>query len=258
MCHLDDRFAADDVAIEREEAPAAERIEDLVEAIGAGPDRAKLRAGDPAGSRLARWGRHHEAQKDLPGDRPALLAEGQVRLLGSSPERTEHAADGLVARTGQLPPACAFEQIGQGVLEERKATWPPDDVGDDLAGQTRLQRRPDRRGGALDCALQLIAGQRSDELRARPYQLAELPGAEQAVEVVGAHGGDDQKPAGAGRKARRERREEAGPLRLVGAEGNELFELVDHEEQARRSFRERESERAARVVALFERGCRAA
>ncbi len=202
----------------------------------------------PAGGRLAGRGRRHEAQEDAAGDLPALPVECQVGLLGTPSERAQDAADGLVALARHAPPAAALEEVGERVLQEREPAGPAGDVADDLAGQTGLQRDPDRRRGALDRPLQLVAREGRDELRAGSHELSELPGAEQAVEVVRPHGSHDEEPAVAGGETCGEGREEARSLLFVRDEGEQLLELVDHEEQARGSLGARRGERVAGIA----------
>ncbi len=104
-------------------------------------------------------------------------------------------------------------------------------VADDLPHEPRLQVDPD---GARRCCDRLgkpLLGRRAHRDQPGTHQIAELGVLERPVEEVGAHGENDAHPAplvcGDGHQA-----VEKEPACLLGPDGGEqLLELVDHEEQ---------------------------
>ena len=126
-----------------------------------------------------------------------------------------------------------FEELREGVLQEREGAGLMGDVGDHLRHQPGLGQDADPFDGPSDRLLELVGRERRNRLGTFSEQLPEARVDERAVVEVCPEGHDDAEPAlGVGRGDAK-RLEEQTPLRLVGGEGEDLLELIDNEHDLR-------------------------
>ena len=124
----------------------------------------------------------------------------------------------------------AIEQLGEGVLEQRQGVRLPADLRDQFGQQTLLERDPDAPRRSQRGGFELIGGQRRDVEHVARHQAAERRVHQRAVVEVRPQG--DQHPGAAPRVRGQgdEAVEEAVAL-LVVDQREQLFELVDHQQQ---------------------------
>jgi hypothetical protein len=154
-----------------------------------------------------------------------------VEGLGASGQRSGHAPDlpvGLQGEGGVLP---VFEQLGQGVLQQRQGPRLILHFGDQLGHQPGLQRHAHPLGRFTDGLLQLRSRQWRQHLGPGPEQLTEARIRKRPVVEVGPQG-QHHPDAALGVGGRRVQGcQEPGPPGLVVDQGEQLLELVDHHQQ---------------------------
>ena len=131
-----------------------------------------------------------------------------------------------------------FEELREGVLQERERAGLMGDVGDHLRHQPGLGPDADPFGRPSDRLLELVGGERRNRLGPFGEQLPEARVDERAVVEVRPEGHDDAQPALGIGGGDAQRLEEQLPLALVAGEREDLLELVDHEHDLRLAGRD--------------------
>ena len=163
------------------------------------------------------------------GGTPAFLIERRVDAFGSRRQRSGDPAELLVRGEGQTVLVPTFEELSEGVLEQRERAWLMGDVGDDLRHQPGLGPDADPFDRPPDRLLELVGREGRHHLGSFSEQLPETRVDQRAVVEVRPDGHDDAEPALGVGGGHTERFEEEFPLPLVGGEREDLLELIDHE-----------------------------
>ena len=221
------------VAVEGEQARAAERVDRLCHRLLVDLDRAELAPVGAATGVLCALSERDQSQEELPGCILGGLAQPRVDLLGATGERSRDSAHRLIGGTQEDAPLAALVQLGQCVLEQRERAGLVRDVGDHLREQARLERRADALGRPRDRTLELVGPQRHDRLDVVAEQLGEAAVEQRPVVEVGSQRGHDAQPAmGIGDRSLEHREEVRSPL-VVFDQCEDLLELVENEHELR-------------------------
>ena len=121
MADLDRRLAGRGLPVEREEAVGPERLQHAVHRTGLDLKAVELAPRDASPRVLPTLPERHEPEEDLPDRAPSLRVHRPIDLVGPGRERTGHAAD--VPIRGKREPVfiASLEELGEGVLQERRA-----------------------------------------------------------------------------------------------------------------------------------------
>jgi hypothetical protein len=230
--HFDRRLLRARIPVEGEQPGGAERVEGEGELPLVDVERVEVPALDAA-SRVRGLAQRHEAEEELAHRLSPVRVEALVERLGPPCDRPGDTTDLVVGRTRKRRPHPPLVELGERVLEQRQRARLVDDVGDDAAEQSLLERHAHALGGSSDRALELVRRQRQHRLNSVPHQFADA--AMEKRPVVEIRPERDHNPEPTVRVA--DRHLEAGekmraPL-IVLHEGECLLELVDDEQKLR-------------------------
>jgi hypothetical protein len=211
---------------ERQQASVRQRCENrarTVDALELAPwhsaagQRSILAAGEP----------QHDAARD-PSLGVAQLGVGGFRQAG---DRAAHATARPVAVVAQHAPVTRPPQLEQRRREQRQSPGLTDHVGHEGVGQPALDLEPRARGRLLDRPRQLVAMHRPNQGVATAQQLREARiGSEAAVEIGAQRHDYLRAPLGIAR-CRRQLLDERRALVLLLAQGEQLLQLVDRDDE---------------------------
>ena len=176
-----------------------------------------------------------------------FVTETGQQPIGSLDQRAGHPAELLVGGVADPAAAPMLEQLGQRVLQQRQRAGAIDDLPHQLGHERRLERDAVLFHRAGDRALQLERAHRGDDFGAVAEQLTETAVLQWTVVEVGAQRGDDADPTLVVGDGAHQADEEAIRRRRVDL-GEQLLELVDHEQQLRAVVRQHAVERALQPV----------
>ena len=174
--YLDRRPAVGHLAVERDQPVPGQVLEDAgdrhrVDTLEGG----EVSDGHPGPGHPVVVAEADQPQQELGGHVPLLLVPPLPELLGPTGEGAAQAAHGPVVGRTQRASRAPVEQLGEGVLEQRKQPRPVGGVGDQLGKQGRLHRRPRLAGRRDDRSLDLLRAHRQhvddpllEEQRRRP------------------------------------------------------------------------------------------
>jgi hypothetical protein len=117
------------------------------------------------------------------------------------------------------------------MLQQRQGPWLVQHLGNDLGRQPGLQRDAHPFGGFADGLFQLRGGQRRQRLGPGPEQVPEARIPQRPIVEVGPQGEHHPDAASGVGDRRVQGCQEAGPLRLVFHQREQLLELVYHQQQ---------------------------
>ncbi len=246
--HLHGGLAGRRVAVEGEQAVAAEGLDHGLHGLPEPLEREHLGPPDPPPRVLTALPERDEAQEELPGGRPARVVEAPVEVLRPLYQRPRDPADRAVGVERHLVVAAPLEQLGQRVLEERQRPGLVGHLADDLRHELGADGHALALGRPGHGALQFLRGEGRDDLGPAPDQGRDLPVPEGAVEEIRSQREHHAKAARRFAHGRGEGPEERPAASLVPAEREDLLELV-HEQQCLRPIRE-EAVQGPRQTAL--------
>jgi hypothetical protein len=161
---FDRRLPRRRVTVEGQEPMAAERLDHAIDRAAIDLERVELRTGDTAARVLCSLARFDQTQEQLATGLLLGLIERREELLGSPHERPRDPPDHSVGAVGHRPPVPAFEQLGQGELEQGQRIGLLGNLGQHLGHEGRLERHADPLGGSCDRLRQLVGSERGDGL----------------------------------------------------------------------------------------------
>ena len=191
---LDRRAPRDGVAVEAQQAVAAERIEHGAEHPAIDRELLELTLEDSATGVVGALSEVDEPQQDLPRHIVRFVAETGQQSLSPLDQRAGYSAELLVGGVADPAAAPTLEQLGQRVLQQRQSARAVDDLPHQLGHERRLERDAVLLHGAGDGALQLERAHRGDDFGAVAEQLTETAVPQWTVIEVGAQRGDDADP----------------------------------------------------------------
>src|SRR5436305_4637191 len=174
-----------------------------------------------------------QAQKDLSAGFALRVVEAREDLFGVLLQGAGHAA-GRVITLDREPPAtlAALPERKESMLEQRQRSRLRFNLVQQEIGKPPFELTTRGVGRTFDGAAQFIAGHRTDEsLVLRDGRPQIRVGVAAAVEV-GPQSEDDDRPALRLPGRLQKVGDECPPVRLVGAEGEDLFELIDEDQEA--------------------------
>ncbi len=230
MGDLDRRLPRVRVAVEREQAVAAERLDHRVHRLRLG-ERRELRPPHATPRVLRPLAEGDEAKEQLPARVAPGLVHRVEQLLRAPSERARDASDLPVRVERQRSPVGALRQLGERVLQQRERSGPVRDVGDHLREEPRFDDEAGLIGGRHDRAFELLRRHRRDRLGPGSEQVAEAGDRQRGVVEVGSKGCDDPNAAVGFERRRADGREEARPSPLVLDEREDLLELIEDDQQ---------------------------
>ena len=163
----------------------------------------------------------------------ARLVERLVDAFGSGGQGPGDPAELLVRGEGQSVLVPTFEELREGVLQQREGARLMGDVGDHLRHQPGLGPDADPFDRPPDRLLELVGCEGRNRLGPFGEQLPETRVDERAVVEVRPEGHDDAEPALGVGGGDAKRLQEQLPLPLVGGEREDLLELIDDEHDLR-------------------------
>ena len=199
----------------------------------------------PAGI-FALFAQRHQAQENLPGGRLLALVQAGIDLFGAAPQSLHHPPALFVSRQSQFAPGAAFEQFGQGVLQQRQCTGLVADFLDNSVHQFGFRQQANAFSRAVDRQPQFIRGKRQDEDRALAQQFTQVDVLQGAVDKVGPQGDHHTQAAARIHHGGHQAVQEMGAhgLAVSGAavfgaavfgaifhQSEQFLELVDHQQQ---------------------------
>ncbi len=230
---LDRRASGGAVPVEGEQSALAEPGEHDVQCGPLEAETPQLADRDSASGVTPALARRDQAQKHLSRHAALFFVELGEELLGTAAQCGGHAAGGVVGSLSDQVRVAGIEQRSERELEQRQRTRLAGDVADHAIYEARLEAHPQRSGRFGDDGAHLVPGRRRQRNRGGLQEPPEFGVRQRAVEEVGAERDDD--PNGCRRllDGRRQGVEEAGSLLLALRHGEQLFELVDDEQQRR-------------------------
>ncbi len=198
-----------------------EPVDELV-LSGCGDD---LSAGDAGADGLALLSGGDEPEEQVVQRLALSGLEVAVQLLGGLGDRAPDPAGGLVAGDGQGASFAAEPGLAEGVGEQGEGAGLVLDLADEEVDQAGFDDEPGLSGGAFDGFAQLVGGHGGEDVQAAFDQARELRlGGDVAHPVGPEHEHQGRRCGVVG-----EQLGEPLPFRVVVAQGEELFGLVDHE-----------------------------
>ena len=195
MGDLDRGLPGGGLSVEGEEPVAPEGVHDDVDRLLVHVEGVEFTPGDAAPRVLAALSKGDQAQEGLFGGPSALLVRRFEDAFGSGGQGSRDPAELLVCGEGQSILVSTFEELREGVLQEREGAGLMGDIGDHLRHQPGLGPDADPFGGASDRLLELVGGERRNRLGPFSEQLSEPRVDERAVVEVCPEGHDDAEPA---------------------------------------------------------------
>ncbi|HEX5114112.1 MAG TPA: hypothetical protein VFW65_02830 [Pseudonocardiaceae bacterium] len=191
----------------------------------------QLGRGDPPLGVLGTVAQRDQSQEQRLRQPLFVLAQTGIDQFCRPRDGMPDAARGLIAGQGQRRPAAPQPGLPQRVRQQWQHAVLSGAVGHDLGDQRRLHHRPGLPGRSGDRCPELLGRHRAHQELA-PLQFPGQAGVLGAVAVeVGAHAQDHPHPAARPMSALQQQRDEPATFRLLGADGEDLLELVDHHEQ---------------------------
>ena len=151
-------------------------------------------------------------------------------LIGPGRDSAADAAAVAVALQSQHPTMLPLPELVQRVLQQRQSAGVPAHIGQDGGDQSRLEAQPLAEGRLLDGRREPFSCQRADQQLMARHLLGQRRILGDAGVEIGPHG-DDHQAAPVWFGCRQQQIEKGLPLRLIPAEGEQLFKLIDDQHQ---------------------------
>ncbi|WST43820.1 hypothetical protein OG592_06075 [Streptomyces avidinii] len=193
--------------------------------------RVRLVPGDPAPGVLRTVAQSRQPQEQRPGEIPLYRRQRQVCGLGGLRERVLDAARGLVPVQGQPTAAAAAPGLDHRMGDQRQRPRLTGRVRDHRGQQRAGHRAPGEHGRPRDDLAQLLTAHRTDRDLRVAHRLDQVGVLDAVAVEIGAHTEHDPGPAGRRRAGRDQQGDERVALVPVPAEGEDLLELVDHDQR---------------------------
>jgi hypothetical protein len=173
-----------------------------------------------------------EPEQQATGDAPLSLRQPHIRGLGDPRDRPAHAARGAIVPEREHPPGARLPQLEQRRRQQRQRPGLVRDLVGQLVDQRPLYLEAGTCRGIFDRLLELVAIQRPHQRMAPTQEVRETRVSAQPAVEVGAQRAQKQHAAFVVARRRHQSLEELGPLSLGLADGEQLLELVDGDDQA--------------------------
>ena len=226
----DERFVGDldAVPVEREQPAAGQVLQ----------DEGDVRVGDvqlascdaPFGV-LGALTRHRQAEEQVPRDALLMRVQRGVQGLGRPRECVVDAAGGLESGQGQGVSPAPSPGLHQGVGQQRQYAHLAEGVGHQGGQQGALDRVTGADSGLDDGLTQLVGAHRPDHDLSVAQRLDQVRVARAVRVEVGPDAQHHPATTVLRPRGGQQRVDEPGALGLLGAEGEDLLELVHHQHQ---------------------------
>ena len=195
-------------------------------------DSLQLRPQNSAARVFGAFAEGDQAQEHLARRLLLCRIEALVNLLRPLGQGPQDPAYLLVGGAGHQAVLAVVEELGHGVLQERQCAWLIDHIRDNDRHQAIFYRHTCSMPRFLNCPRQFVGRHRQHDLCVLFDPLAQGLDLQRPVVEVGAQGDYHAQRAVRRRYSRQQAVHEEGAPFLIFDQREQLFKLVDHQQQA--------------------------